>query len=110
MSEPGSTTGSNPTVLDVAEWSRFEIHVGGRLAGFTVYRIEPGTITFTHTEIDKGYEGKGLGSILVQGALDAARARRLAVLPQCPFVRGWIQRHPDYVNLVPEDQRARFGL
>jgi uncharacterized protein len=109
-STTGPTTGSGTTVLDVAEWSRFEIHVDGRPAGVAVYRIHPGTITFTHTEIDDAYEGRGLGGTLVKAALDSARARRLAVLPECPFVRGWIQRHEDYVRLVPEDQRPRFGL
>ena len=106
----GPTTGSGTTILDVAEWSRFEIHVDGRLAGFAVYRIQPGTITFTHTEIDDAYEGRGLGGTLVKAALDSARARRLAVLPECPFVRAWIQRHEAYVGLVPEEQRPRFGL
>jgi predicted GNAT family acetyltransferase len=46
----------------------------------------------------------------VRGALDTARARRLAVLPECPFVRGWIAKHPDYVDLVPEAERGRFDL
>jgi predicted GNAT family acetyltransferase len=101
---------SDPQVLDVAEWSRLEIHADGKLAGFVAYRLEPGRITFTHTQIDEGFEGRGLGSRLVRGALDAARARGLAVLPECPFVRGWIQKHEDYADLVLESERARFGL
>ena len=91
---------TEPQVLDVAEWSRFEIHLDGRLAGFVAYRTSPGTITFTHTEIDSAFEGRGLGSKLVRAALDAARSRGLAVLPQCPFVRGWIAKHADYADLV----------
>jgi predicted GNAT family acetyltransferase len=101
---------SNVTILDVPEWARFEIHVDGKLAGFATYRIAPGVITFTHTEIDEAYGGRGLGGTLVRAALDTARARRLGVLPECPFVRRWISRHPDYVDLVPEDERARFDL
>ena len=86
---------TEPTVLDVAERSRFEIHVDGRLAGFAQYRMkDPGLIVFTHTEIDDAYEGRGLGSILVRAALDAARGRGLAVRPDCPFVRAYIARHP----------------
>jgi predicted GNAT family acetyltransferase len=96
MTEPDA----NVTVIDVPEWGRFEVHVDGRPAGFAAYRISPGTITFTHTEIDNAYEGRGLGSTLAQAALDAARARGLTVRPDCPFVRGWIDRHPDYQNLV----------
>lgn len=92
----------NVTVLDVAEWGRFEIHVDGKLAGFVNYTIEPGTITFTHTQIDGPYEGKGLAGQLVQAALDAARSRRLAVVPSCPYVRRWIERHEDYQSLVTQ--------
>jgi uncharacterized protein len=102
--------GANVTVVDVPDWARFEIHVDGKHAGFATYRINPGVITFTHTEIDEAYEGQGLGGTLVRTALDTARARRLGVLPECPFVRRWISRHRDYVELVPEAERARFGL
>ena len=101
---------SNVTVLDVPEWARFEIHVDGKLAGFVSYRIDPGVITFTHTEIDEAYGGQGLGGTLVRAALDTTRARRLGVVPECPFVRRWISRHPEYVDLVPEAERARFQL
>jgi predicted GNAT family acetyltransferase len=101
---------TEPQVLDVAEWSRFEIHVDGKLAGFAVYRLGHGLITFTHTEIDDAFAGQGLGGKLVRAALDAARTSGLAVLPQCPFVRSWIQKHEDYVDLVSEAERARFGL
>jgi predicted GNAT family acetyltransferase len=97
-------------VLDVPERSRFEIRVEGALAGIAAYRVVPGAVRFIHTEIDDAYAGRGLGGTLVRGALNAVRARRLAVLPECPFVRGWIAKHPEYVDLVPEAERARFGL
>lgn len=101
---------SEPMVLDVPEWSRFEIHVDGRLAGFAQYRAEPGTIRFIHTEIDEAYEGQGLGGRLARFALDAARTRGLAVYPDCPFIRGWIAKHEDYQDLVPSDARPLYGL
>ena len=83
----------------------------GRLAGFAQYRIkDPALIVFTHTEIDDAFEGQGLGSTLVRAALDAARTRGLAVRPDCPFVRGYIARHPEYLDLVPEELRPRLGL
>lgn len=103
-------TDDRTTVLDVPERSRFEIHVDGERAGLAAYAIAPGAIRFTHTEIDDAYSGRGLGGTLVRGALDTARARRLAVLPECPFVRGWIAKHPEYADLVPEAERARFDL
>lgn len=105
------TDGAEPTVLDVAEWSRFEIRAGGRMAGFAAYRAEPGLLVFTHTEIDDAHEGRGLGSLLVRAALDTARRRGLSVRPDCPFVSAYIARHPaDYLDLVPEELRPRLGL
>jgi len=101
---------ADPTVLDVAERSRFEIRSGGALAGYARYRAGPGGITFVHTEIADGFAGQGLGGVLVRAALDVARERGLAVHPDCPFVRGWIAKHPEYVDLVPADEHARYGL
>jgi len=97
-------------VRDNPELERFEIHVDGALAGFTQYRQRRNLIAFVHTEIDPSYEGQGLGSVLVKHALDEARKRELAVLPFCPFVRGYIERHPDYLDLVPAHYREEFDL
>jgi uncharacterized protein len=92
---------SEPQVVDNPDRHRFEIHVDGQRAGLAGYRLTPGGITFTHTEIDDAHAGQGLGGILVRAALDAVRERGLTVDPQCPFVRGWIAKHPDYaVNVV----------
>lgn len=97
-------------VADNAEQHRYEIHLDGELAGFTEYRWEQDRIAFTHTEIDSRFEGMGLGSKLVSLTLDDVRTRGLAVLPYCPFVRSYIARHPDYLDLVPADQRSAFDL
>ncbi len=98
------------TVTDAPERSRFEAVVDGSPAGFVAYRTRPGEITFTHTEVDDAFAGQGVGGALARAALDAARARGLAVLPRCPFVRSWIAKHPEYVELVPAARRASFGL
>jgi predicted GNAT family acetyltransferase len=97
-------------VVDRPERHRFEILADGEVAGFTDYQLRPGEIMFTHTEIDEAYEGKGIGSVLVRHALDSARERGLAVLPLCPFVRAWISRHEDYLDLVPPAARAKYKL
>ena len=97
-------------VTDNPAEHRYEIRVDDRLAGFTVYREEPGRISFVHTEIDDEFEGQGLGSTLISEALDDARSRDLSVLPFCPFVNAYISDHPEYLDLVPEDERARFRL
>ncbi len=88
------------TIADAPERSRFEISVDGALAGFTVYRLGPGRATFVHTEIDGAYAGQGLGGKLARAALDDVRARGLAVRADCPFIAGWIAKHPDYADLV----------
>ena len=63
-------------------------------------RLAPGRITFVHTEVDDAYAGQGLGGKLARAALDDVRARGLAVRPDCPFIKGWIAKHPDYADLV----------
>lgn len=97
-------------VVDNPGKQRFEIHAGGEVAGFTAYRPQEREYAFSHTEIDPSYEGQGLGSVLVRGVLDEMRARGLGVLPYCPFVRSFLERHPDYLDLVPPGVRNRFGL
>ena len=98
------------TVTDNPAEHRYEVHSDGALAGFAVYHLRSGRISFVHTEIDDRFEGEGLGSRLISAALDDVRRRDLGLLPFCPFVNGWLKRHPDYVDLVPESERERFGL
>lgn len=81
------------TVSDNREESRFEVHLDGQLGGFAEYTLEPGRIVFTHTEVS--VEGKGLGGALVKQALADVRERGLEVVPECPFVRGYLERHPE---------------
>jgi len=107
-SDVGATP--EPVVADAPERHRFEIHVGGDLAGFTVYRLQRDRYAFTHTEVDPRFSGRGLASILVHDALDEMRRRGIAVLPYCPYVRRYIARHPEYLDLVPADARAEFDL
>jgi predicted GNAT family acetyltransferase len=103
---------TEPTIAiaDKAAAERYEIHVGGELAGFVDYHAAPGQIALVHTEVDDRFEGQGLAGKLTVFALDDARRRNLAVLPFCPFVRGYIQRHREYEDLVPAARRAEFGL
>jgi len=90
--------------------SRFEVLVDGEVAGFTAYRREGHAFAFTHTEVAEEYEGRGLGSRLVRAALETVAAGDGAVLPYCPFVRSYLQRHRDLAHLVPAERRGEFGL
>jgi predicted GNAT family acetyltransferase len=92
---------SEVSVRDNGAESRFEAYVDGQLAGFSAYELSDGLITFTHTEVDDAFEGRGVGSSLVRQALDQVRADGgLRVRALCPFVREWIQHHPDYQDLL----------
>ena len=90
-------------VVDVPEKSRIEIRVDGDLAGFADYSRLGGRIIFRHTEIHDAFEGRGLGSKLAQGALDLARAGGYPVVPLCPFIASYIERHPDAQDLVDQE-------
>jgi predicted GNAT family acetyltransferase len=89
---------------------RFEISVDGAEAGFVEYHDHGDVRAFTHTEIDSAFEGRGLASQLIRHVLDDARANGFEVLPFCPFVRSYIAKHDEYVDLVPVDRRAEFDL
>ena len=98
------------SVADAPERERFEISLGGEVVGFTTYHRNPRALALVHTEVDPAHEGEGLASTLIQFALDSARAEGLAVLPFCPFVRGFIEAHKEYLDLVPAERRAEFRL
>ena len=99
------------SVRDAPAAHRFEVWVGDELAGFATYRLlEGSTYAFDHTEVGPPFEGRGLADVLVTAALDEVRSRGGSVLPYCPYVRAWLERHPAYVDLVPADERDRFGL
>jgi predicted GNAT family acetyltransferase len=94
-------------VHDAPDRSRYEVTVDGTLAGFAEYR-DRGTIrTFTHTEVFDAYEGKGVGALLARQALDDVRAAGRTVIPRCPFIRAWIDHHPDYADLVVSSPGSR---
>ena len=86
-------------VVNNAAHHRFELEVEGHLAA-TYYKIADGVITFIHTEVPEELGGKGVGSKLVKGALDQVRSKGLKVIAQCPFVKAYIEKHPEYADLL----------
>lgn len=88
-------------VSNNTELSRYEAHLDGELAGFAEYHLRGSSIVFTHTEVDPAFEGKGIGSAIIRTSLDEIRSAGVYdVIPICPFYKGWIEKHPDYADLV----------
>ena len=78
---------------------RFELDAEGHVA-FSQYKRAGGVIDIMHTEVPPALNGKGIGSRLVRGLLDLVRAEAARVRPLCPFVRSYIDKHPEYADLV----------
>ena len=79
--------------------NRFELDINGAVAA-AYYELAPGVITFTHTEVPAELNGRGIGSKLIKGALDAVRAQGLKVVAKCPFVGAYIAKHAEYADLL----------
>jgi predicted GNAT family acetyltransferase len=97
-------------VADAPDLERYELSVDGQVVGFTSYRARPGLIALLHTEVEERLQGRGLADRLIRFALEDARARELEVLPFCPFVKAFIERHREFEALVPQIYREQFGL
>jgi predicted GNAT family acetyltransferase len=89
-------------VVHDTDQSRYEIYDGSALAGFAEYTHEDGVVTFTHTEIEPAFEGKGLASRLIKAALDDVRRSDLRAVPVCPFVAAFVRHHSEYRDLVQQ--------
>jgi uncharacterized protein len=91
--------------------SRYELVVDGdKVAGLVEYRDKDDHVELTHTEVDPSYEGEGIGSQLARAVLDNLRNEGRPVVPSCRFINGYIKRHPEYAEMVPEGRRAELGL
>ena len=91
-------TVDSSSVRDNPSRQRFELQVGDRLA-FLDYRRHGAALALVHAEVPRELEGRGIGSALVRGSLELARTAGERVLPQCPFVARFMERHPEYEDL-----------
>jgi predicted GNAT family acetyltransferase len=89
-------------IRDVPERHRYEARLGegGRLAALITYELSETWVALLHTEVQDGFEGQGIGSHLVQWVVDDLRTRGLSLIPRCPFVVAWLERHPEYHDLL----------
>ena len=84
---------------------RYEIAVGGQLAGFVQYRAVPGALELVHTEVLPQYEGRGIAGRVAQFALDDARRQGRQVLPSCSYIARYIERRPELQDLLAGPKR-----
>jgi predicted GNAT family acetyltransferase len=87
-------------IVDNSSQNRFEVLVDGKVAGFADYRLLPAKVVFTHTEVLPEYEGQGMASRLVGHALQASVDTGLRIVPVCPYVAQYIERHPEFKEYV----------
>ncbi|WP_017603669.1 GNAT family N-acetyltransferase [Nocardiopsis alkaliphila] len=91
------------TVVDVPERSRYEVSADGEVIGFSAYHlIAEGVLALPHVEVEPAFEGQGVASELMRRSLDHIRERHLKVVPICPFARAFLEKNPDYADLVHE--------
>ncbi|GAB3363119.1 GNAT family N-acetyltransferase [Micromonospora halotolerans] len=94
------------TVTDVPERDRFEARdETGTMAGLVTYQLTGNIIAYTHTEVVPEFEGHGVGSLLARAVMDDARANGRTVVPICPFLAGWLEKHPEYDDIVARSTR-----
>lgn len=91
---PDSSDGVEPDIVRNEPRGRFELG-GAPDKGYLAFQQGDGRLTLVHTEVADDLEGEGVGSALVRAALDHAETEGLTVVPQCGFVAGWLERHPD---------------
>lgn len=104
-------THAQTEVIRNDEAARYELRRGEEVLGYAEFRpAGEGAVMLPHTVVEEGHEGQGLGSQLARGALDDVRAQGKLVVPMCPFIAAYIQRHPEYTDLVHPQQRGVFGL
>lgn len=85
----------NLRIVDAPDVQRYEARIDGRVVGFAEYRRVANRIVFHHTEMDPGFEGRGIGSRLASGALEDALAQGLRIIVDCPFIGAYLKRHPE---------------
>lgn len=87
-------------LIDNIEENRYEFHVGRQIVKIEYIKTANGEIYLTHTETPVGLEGQGIASELVKKVLEDIEEKNLRLIPLCPFVAGYIRKHPEWRKLV----------
>ena len=88
----------------------YEAKQGGQIVAFIEYRDAASARLLTHTEVNPDLEGQGVGSQLVKFALEEIKSSGASLVPMCPFVAAYVQRHREYAELVAPAHRKLYGL
>lgn len=86
--------------VELTENNRFELEVDGATAFIEFDKIEPNILDLLHTEVPQSLSGKGVGSKLVEGALQYCQDNELKIIPSCPFIKSYIDKHPLWNHLI----------
>lgn len=100
--DPGRNADDNPEVVDDAPNHRFAYIDGGEVAELT-YELRGDRLVLVHTEVPDALGGRGIAGNLVQAAVDRAAREGLTVVPDCPYARLWLRRHPDQAARITID-------
>lgn len=87
-------------LIDNKESHRYEFHIGKNVPVIEYIKSKNGDIYLSHTEVPTALEGKGVGSQLVEKALKDIERQGLRLVPLCPFVAGYIHKHPEWRHIV----------
>lgn len=93
-------------VIDDKEKNRFEAEVDGHTA-IIEYTVRPGILILDHTEVPKELSGQGVASEMVEKVLLQIELRGLKVVPECPFIKKYINRHPEWKSIIAEDSNNK---
>ncbi len=88
-------------IADAPAMERFEARdEAGELAGYVTYQVTGNVIVYTHTEVRKAFQGRGVGSLLARAVMDDAKAKGRTVIPMCPYLAKWLDKHAEYEDIV----------
>ncbi|MFT4656245.1 MAG: putative GNAT family acetyltransferase [Ilumatobacter sp.] len=103
MSEPRNVAVSlDLTVVDVLQFSRFELLLGGERVGLADYSMSGNVMTVPHVETDRTHQGKGFAAVLMNGVIDSLRANDRTIRPVCPYALAYMRRRPETLDLLAE--------
>lgn len=105
-----SSTNLRTAVRDNMKLSRFELYVDGDNVGHLQYETRQGQIWLLHTTIEQRFRRSRMDNYFIGNVLENLHRRRLAVMPFCPAVRGYLAGHPEWATLIPASERSRFRL